>query len=40
MIDTGIWMESGGALSALVIKNGEFRVWPVDDISDGKPSGE
>ncbi|MBM3311411.1 MAG: hypothetical protein FJY80_07880 [Candidatus Aminicenantes bacterium] len=40
MIDTGIWMESGGALSALVIQNGEFRVWPVDDISGWKPPEE
>jgi hypothetical protein len=31
IIDTGIWMETGGTLGALIIKNGKFRVWPKDD---------
>jgi len=37
IIDTGIWMESGGAKAALIIENGEFRVWPKDGPA-GKPS--
>ena len=31
IIDTGIWMETGGTLGALIIENGKFRVWPKDD---------
>jgi hypothetical protein len=38
VIDTGIWMESGGALSALIIENGNIRVWPKDDITGRSPS--
>jgi hypothetical protein len=26
-IDTGIWMETGGALSALIVEDGSFKIW-------------
>jgi len=40
MIDTGIWMETGGALSALIIENGNFRVWSPKDRPAGRDPSE
>jgi len=40
MIDTGIWMETGGALSALIIENGIFHIWSPKDRTAGRDPSE
>jgi hypothetical protein len=38
IIDTGIWMDTDGTKSALIIENGKIWVWPKDENGSRSPS--